>query len=67
MERISQPLTQMGADINTMMENLPVHIKGGQQLKGIDYQMPEASAQVKSCLLLAGLYAEGKRDYRTWC
>ncbi|MFP3427995.1 3-phosphoshikimate 1-carboxyvinyltransferase, partial [Pseudoalteromonas sp. SIMBA_162] len=38
----------------------PLRIHGGQPLKGIRYEMPMASAQVKSCLLLAGLYAEGE-------
>jgi len=37
-----------------------LHIHGGQRLRGIDYPMPMASAQVKSCLLLAGLYAAGE-------
>jgi 3-phosphoshikimate 1-carboxyvinyltransferase len=38
----------------------PLKIKGGQALKGIDYELPMASAQVKSCLLLAGMYAQGE-------
>lgn len=59
MLRISKPLTQMGADISTHDGKPPIIIKGKQKLKGIDYLMPEASAQVKSCILLAGLYAEG--------
>ncbi|WP_131794705.1 3-phosphoshikimate 1-carboxyvinyltransferase [Fluoribacter gormanii] len=60
MMRISKPLTQMGADITTVDGKPPITIRGGQNLKGIDYTMPEASAQVKSCILLAGLYAEGE-------
>lgn len=60
MLRISRPLTQMGAAVSTDEGKPPIVIKGGQKLNGIDYVMPEASAQVKSCVLLAGLYAEGK-------
>jgi 3-phosphoshikimate 1-carboxyvinyltransferase len=60
MLRVSKPLTQMGANITTVEGNPPITIKGSKQLKGIHYVMPEASAQVKSCILLAGLYAQGK-------
>lgn len=60
MLRISKPLTQMGADIATADGKPPLTIKGGKKLKGIHYEMPEASAQVKSCILLAGLYAQGE-------
>ncbi|MFI4918803.1 MAG: 3-phosphoshikimate 1-carboxyvinyltransferase [Legionellales bacterium] len=60
MLRISKPLTQMGADISTADGKPPIHIRGGRTLSGINYLMPEASAQVKSCLLLAGLYAQGE-------
>ncbi|KTC89020.1 3-phosphoshikimate 1-carboxyvinyltransferase [Fluoribacter dumoffii] len=60
MLRVSKPLTQMGADITTLDGKPPITIRGGKKLKGIHYVMPEASAQVKSCLLLAGLYAEGE-------
>lgn len=60
MKRIADPLREMGASI-TLTEGLPpIHIKGSQPLKGIDYTLPMASAQVKSCVLLAGLYAEGE-------
>jgi 3-phosphoshikimate 1-carboxyvinyltransferase len=61
MQRIVTPLLQMNADL-TCSENgtLPIHIKESHALKGIHYVMPVASAQLKSCLLLAGLYAEGK-------
>nr|WP_112218463.1 3-phosphoshikimate 1-carboxyvinyltransferase [Legionella quinlivanii] len=58
MERVSRPLTQMGADISTEHGKPPITINGKQELKGIHYVMPEASAQVKSCLLLAGMYAK---------
>ncbi|KTD60509.1 3-phosphoshikimate 1-carboxyvinyltransferase [Legionella shakespearei] len=60
MLRISKPLSQMGALVATNEGKPPIVIKGGNKLNGIDYVMPEASAQVKSCILLAGLYAEGK-------
>lgn len=60
MERIAEPLRQMGAFIQTSEEGgAPVIIHGGQHLSAIDYSMPVASAQVKSGLLLAGLYAKG--------
>ncbi len=60
MERVSRPLHQMGAAITTTKGRPPLLIRGGQKLHGITYEMPEASAQVKSCLLLAGLYAKGE-------
>lgn len=60
MERVARPLREMGAKIRTTEGRPPIYITGGQQLKGIEYLMPEASAQVKSCLLLAGLYASGE-------
>ncbi|WP_461516138.1 bifunctional prephenate dehydrogenase/3-phosphoshikimate 1-carboxyvinyltransferase [Porticoccus sp.] len=60
MERVAAPLRQMGAIIDTNEGGRPpLRIKGGQSLKAIDYKLPMASAQVKSCVLLAGLYAEG--------
>ena len=61
MSRIITPLTQMGADITSVMGNgcAPLRITGGKKLTGITYRNPVASAQVKSCILLAGLYAEG--------
>jgi 3-phosphoshikimate 1-carboxyvinyltransferase len=53
----------MGADIKTQEDGTaPLHITGTASLKGIDYKMPMASAQVKSCLLLAGMYAEGETN-----
>ncbi len=60
MERVSHPLLQMGAKIVTTNGRPPLYITGGQTLHGITYEMPVASAQVKSCLLLAGLYATGE-------
>jgi len=61
MRRVTAPLAEMGAKIESNEAGTPpLHIHGGQKLQGIDYAMPVASAQVKSCLLLAGLYAEGE-------
>ncbi len=61
MARVADPLRLMGAVIETAENGRPpMKIKGGQPLKGIHYDMPMASAQVKSCLMLAGLYAEGE-------
>ena len=61
MRRVTEPLAAMGARIDTSDNGTaPLRIRGGQQLKPIDYDMPVASAQVKSCLLLAGLYADGR-------
>jgi 3-phosphoshikimate 1-carboxyvinyltransferase len=60
MRRVTEPLTRMGARIEaTEQGTAPLRIYGGQRLSGIDYPLPVASAQVKSCLLLAGLYAAG--------
>lgn len=61
MRRVTEPLAEMGAVIGaTETGSAPLNICGDQPLHGIDYNMPVASAQVKSCLLLAGLYAEGR-------
>lgn len=61
MKRVTEPLKLMGALVETNAEGTPpLNIQGGKTLKGIEYKMPMASAQVKSCLLLAGLYATGK-------
>jgi 3-phosphoshikimate 1-carboxyvinyltransferase len=60
MNRVAKPLREMGAVIETGPEGRPpLTIRGGQRLSGMSYEMPMASAQVKSCLLLAGLYAAG--------
>ncbi|WP_032627959.1 bifunctional prephenate dehydrogenase/3-phosphoshikimate 1-carboxyvinyltransferase [Pseudomonas syringae] len=60
MNRVAEPLRAMGAVIETAAEGRPpITIRGRKTLKGLTYEMPVASAQVKSCLLLAGLYAEG--------
>ena len=61
MRRVAEPLGRMGARIETAEGGRPpLRIRGNPKLKGIDYAMPVASAQVKSALLLAGLYAEGE-------
>ncbi len=61
MGRIVEPLSRMGAVIETGPEGRPpLKIRGGVALRGIDYQLPVASAQVKSGVLLAGLYAQGQ-------
>ena len=61
MKRVTEPLRLMGARIDTTEQGTaPLQIHGGARLKGLHYPMPVASAQVKSCLLLAGLYAEGR-------
>lgn len=66
MERVAKPLREMGATLQTTGERgtAPISITGsdkrGSKLHGITYDMPVASAQVKSCLILAGLWAEGK-------
>ena len=64
MKRVIQPLTQMGAEIRGRLQNgedtgcAPLKITGNRPLHGIAYRSPVASAQVKSCILLAGLYAD---------
>ncbi len=61
MRRIVHPLAQMGAKIQTTDSGTPpLSITGNPHLKGINYASPVASAQVKSCVLLAGLYAQGE-------
>ena len=61
MTRIVKPLALMGARIETSDGGTPpLRISGNPDLQGIDYQSPIASAQVKSCVLLAGLYAKGR-------
>jgi 3-phosphoshikimate 1-carboxyvinyltransferase len=59
MERVAKPLRAMGADVRTHNGTPPVDIGPIQALRGIDYQMKIASAQVKSAILLAALYASG--------
>jgi 3-phosphoshikimate 1-carboxyvinyltransferase len=58
MERVAKPLREMGADVRTRNGTPPVDIGGGHRLHGIEYRMPVASAQVKSAVLFAALYAD---------
>jgi len=64
MERVATPLRSMGAAIDTEDGCPPLRITGGRGLQGVDYEMPVASAQVKSALLLAGLYAQNPTRVR---
>lgn len=65
MNRVAEPLRAMGAKIDTAEGGRPpLDIHGGAPLAGMYYDMPVASAQVKSCLLLAGLYADGETRVR---
>jgi 3-phosphoshikimate 1-carboxyvinyltransferase len=60
MQRIIEPLKMMGADITSHDGRAPLRIQGSRRLQAIDYELLSASAQVKSCILLAGLNATGK-------
>jgi 3-phosphoshikimate 1-carboxyvinyltransferase len=60
MNRVVLPLREMGANIQAQAEGTPPLKISGSPLIGLNYSMPMASAQVKSCLLLAGLYADGE-------
>ena len=62
MARIITPLTQMGADIESNNSFLPLKFKPVNNLHGIRYKLPVASAQIKSAVLLAGLFAEGETE-----
>lgn len=65
MRRVAAPLAEMGARIDMEEGGLPpLCIQGGQRLRGIDFASPVASAQVKSAVLLAGLYADGETTVR---
>jgi 3-phosphoshikimate 1-carboxyvinyltransferase len=64
MRRIMTPLAQMGAQIEATDSQFPPITIHGARLEGIDYALPVASAQVKSCVLLAGLYAHGETVVR---
>ncbi len=59
-DRIAEPLRLMGADVECRDGRLPPLRLRASRLRGVDYEMPVASAQVKSCVLLAGLLAEGE-------
>jgi 3-phosphoshikimate 1-carboxyvinyltransferase len=58
-DRVAEPLAQMGARVETTENRPPLVVEGGL-LRGIRYELPVASAQVKSCVLHAGLYAQGR-------
>ena len=58
MKRILEPLKEMGASITASTNTAPLSIEPSNKLNGISYELPIASAQVKSCILLAGLYAD---------
>jgi 3-phosphoshikimate 1-carboxyvinyltransferase len=61
MQRVEEPLNKMGADVAASRSGVPpVRIRKSGQLQGIHYRMPVASAQVKSAILLAGMYASGE-------
>ena len=62
MQRIIEPLELMGARISSEGGRPPLHIEGGKKLTSISYEMPIASAQVKTCVLLAGLSADGRTE-----
>lgn len=62
MKRIIDPLEMMGASIRSVGGRAPLEITGNQRLRGISFEMPIPSAQIKSCVLLAGLNAEGKTE-----
>lgn len=59
MGRIAEPLRRMGANLTLTDGHAPLTVRGGA-LRGIEYELPIASAQVKSCVLLAGLFADGR-------
>lgn len=62
MRRVTDPLASMGAHIDSRDGLPPLLVRGGRTLRGIRYELPVASAQVKSALLLAGLYAKGETE-----
>jgi 3-phosphoshikimate 1-carboxyvinyltransferase len=62
MRRVTDPLAAMGASIDTDDGKPPLRIHGGARLRGMTYRPPVASAQIKSALLLAGLYADGANE-----
>jgi 3-phosphoshikimate 1-carboxyvinyltransferase len=64
MRRVIEPLSAMGAQIDSNDGCAPLRIRGGRELHGVDCTLPVASAQLKSALLLAGLYAQGETHVR---
>ncbi len=63
-DRIAAPLREMGADIRATGDRFPPFTVTGTRLHGIDYVLPVASAQVKSCVLFAGMLADGETTIR---
>src|SRR5437763_2971931 len=59
MERVAEPRRRMGARVETAEGHAPITVDGSAALRGIEYALPVASAQVKSAVLLAGLNADG--------
>jgi 3-phosphoshikimate 1-carboxyvinyltransferase len=67
-DRIATPLRQMGARVETSDGGRPPFVVEGADLHGIDYVSPVASAQVKSCVLIAGMLADGTTSFtEPWC
>ena len=62
MQRVVEPLNMMGAQVSSQAGRAPLVIEGRRPLQAIEYELLLASAQVKSCILLAGLYAEGRTE-----
>lgn len=60
MNRVIQPLTQMGGNLNSNNDKLPINIIPAQQIEAINYNLPIPSAQIKSAILIAGLHSEKK-------
>ena len=63
-DRIAEPLTRMGATVDARDGRFPPFTVRGAALRGIEYELPVASAQVKSCVLLAGMHADGSTTVR---
>ena len=61
-DRVAEPLRLMGAEVDARDGRFPPFTVRGAQLHGIDYELPVASAQVKSCVLIAGMLADGRDD-----
>ncbi len=62
MRRVIEPLARMGARVDSVGGHAPLRVEGRRPLRAVRYEMPVASAQVKSCVLLAGLGAEGRTE-----
>ncbi len=65
MERVAGPLREMGASIDTDQGTAPISVLGARPLRPIEYSLPVASAQLKSAILLAGLWANGKTTVKS--